>query len=128
VEQQRTQPAPSLDYPRTGVELVESHQRDGTLYHTLRDLRNGRLIKNVTKSSARRLWHYAISQAEANPVNPAALKWRNDRAIISLRQKGDQTWYDLALRDGDAVHVFYGVTDGGLSDAWHALVEEPGRE
>jgi hypothetical protein len=48
--------------------------------------------------------------------------------VISQRQKGDQTWYDLALRDGDRVHVFYGVTDGGLSDAWHSLVEEQARE
>lgn len=118
------QPEPSNDFPRTGVEIVESQERDGVVYHTLRDLRNGSLIKNVTKSSARRLWHYAISQAEANPVNPSSLKWRGDRAVISQRQKGDQTWYDLALRDGDKVHMFYGVTDGGLSDAWHTLVEE----
>jgi hypothetical protein len=119
---------PSIDYPRTGVELVESQTRDGVVYHNLRDLRNGSLIRNVTKSSARRLWHYAISQAEANPVNPAALKWRGDRAMFGHRQKGDQVWYDLALRAGDAVHLFYGVTDGGLSDAWRTLVEEATRE
>lgn len=116
-----------LDLPRTGVEIVESQPRNGTVYHTLRDLRNGSLVKNVTKSSARRLWHYAITQAESGAVNLDNLDWRGDRAVINARQKSDQVWYDLALRDGDRVHVFFGVTDGGLSDAWHALIgEQPG--
>ena len=51
--------------PRTGVEIVESEKREGTYYHTVRDLRNGNLIKNVTRSSARKLWHYAITQKES---------------------------------------------------------------
>lgn len=111
------------DRPRTGVEIVESQKRDGTIYHTLRDLRNGNIIKNVTRSSARRLWHYAITQNESGSFDPSAVEWHGDRAVISARHKGSNSLYDLALRDKDGVHVYYGVNDDGLNDAWLALVE-----
>ncbi len=110
--------------PRTGVEIVESHKRDGTIYHTVRDLRNDNLIKNVTRSSARRLWHYAITQAEEGKLDLNNVRWRNNMAVLNERHKGDMDWYDLALRDGDEVHIYYGVTDSGLNDEWLALVEE----
>ncbi len=110
--------------PRTGVEVVSSETRQGTIYHTVRDLRNGNLIHNVTKSSARKLWHYAISQAEAGSLTPSKLTWVNDMAVIRQRSKGDNTWYDLAMREGTQVHVYYGVTDSGLNDEWLALVGE----
>jgi len=112
--------------PRTGVEVVKSENRQGTIYHTVRDLRNGNMIQNVTRSSARKLWHYAISETEAGTVDPKKLNWANDMALIKARKKGGQTWYDLALRDGDTVHVYYGVTDSGLNDEWMALLGENG--
>lgn len=114
---------PSIESPRTGVEVVDTQKRDGVVYHTVRDLRNGNLIKNVTRSSARKLWHYAITQAEAGKPKPSEIKWRNNIAVLSQRQKGDSTWYDLALRDGSEIHIYYGVTDSGLNDAWLALIE-----
>lgn len=124
----RPQPSGGPEAPRTGVEIVESQKRDGTLYHSLRDMRNGNVIKNVTRSSARRLWHYAITQAETSPVNANALKWRGKMAIVNVRQKGDTALYDLALRDGNDVRVFYGVSESGLGDAWVDLVEKQARE
>ncbi len=33
--------------PRTGVEVVEVDERDGQRYYTVRDLRNGNVVKNV---------------------------------------------------------------------------------
>jgi hypothetical protein len=110
--------------PRTGVEIVNSEKRKSTMYHTVQDLRNGNLIQNVTKSSARKLWHYAISQVEAGEPNPKKIKWQGNMAVISRREKGDNVWYDLALRDNDDIHVYYGVTDSGLNDDWLALVGE----
>ena len=126
------QPAPSngrggFEPPRTGVEHVESHERDGVVYHTLRDLRNGNLINNVTRSSARRLWHYAITQVETTPPDLAAAQWRNNVAVLNRRQKSNMTLYDLAVREGDRVHIYYGVTDGGLSDALLSLVGDQSR-
>ncbi len=113
-----------VEPPRTGVEIVQSEKRKGTMYHTVRDLRNGNLIQNVTKSSARKLWHYAISQAETGQPKLQKIKWHGNMAIISRREKGDNTWYDLALRENDTIHVYYGVTDSGLNDDWLALVGE----
>jgi hypothetical protein len=110
--------------PRTGVEVVTSEKRQGTIYHTVRDLRNGNLIQNVTKSSARKLWHYAITQAEAGSVDPKKVQWHDNMAILKQREKGDNIWYDLALRDGKQIHVYYGVTDSGMNDKWLALIGE----
>jgi hypothetical protein len=116
----------SREAPRTGVEVVKSEPRQGTIYHTVRDLRNGNLIHNVTKSSARKLWHYAISQAEDGKLDPNKLTWVNDMAIIKQRSKGDNTWYDLAMREGNNIQVYYGVTERGLNDEWLALVGQNG--
>ena len=113
-------PAP----PSTGVEIVESRERDGTVYHTVHDLRNGNRIKNVTRSSARKLWHYAITQVEDNPPRAEDLDWRGDKAVLDRRQRDKHVWYDLAMRTGDGVRVFYGVTDTGLNDEWMALIEQ----
>ena len=90
----------------------------------MRDLRNGNLIQNVTKSSARKLWHYAITQAEQEPVDPKKVQWHDNMAVLKQRKKGDNIWYDLALRDGKQIHVYYGVTDSGMNDKWLALVGE----
>lgn len=113
------------EHPRTGVEIVNSDKRQGTIYHTVRDLRNGNLIKNVTKSSARKLWRYAITQVESGSVKPDKLNWKGNMALIEKRQKGDLVWYDLATRDEDgAVHLYYGVTNSGLHETWLPLLGE----
>jgi PHP family Zn ribbon phosphoesterase len=109
--------------PRTGVEIVASEERGGTIYHTVRDLRNGNLIHNVTKSSARKLWHYAISQAEAGPLDTDKIKWLGQLGFISERRRDNYTWYDLAMRDHDGIHFYYGVTESGIDDEWLRLVE-----
>jgi hypothetical protein len=109
--------------PRTGVEIVHSEERQGTIYHMVRDLRNGSMINNVTRSSARRLWHYAISQAEAGGPDLTHVQWKGQAAVLNERRKDNYTWYDLALRDEDGVHIYYGVTDSGLNEEWQAIIE-----
>jgi len=109
--------------PRTGVEVVASEERQGTTYHTLRDLRNGNLIKNVTKSSARKLWHYAITQTESGTPDPKKIRWQGRLGLVGKRQRDDRTWWDLALRDNGDMRIYYGVTDSGMNDAWLALIE-----
>lgn len=110
--------------PRTGVQIVASEKRNGTIYHTVRDLRNGNLIKNVTKTSARKLWHYAITQVEAGIPSPDDINWHGKVALVNQRSRDKHVWYDLALRDEDGVHVYYGVTDSGLNETWLKLVNE----
>jgi hypothetical protein len=110
--------------PRTGVEIVESEKREGIYYHTVRDLRNGNLIKNVTRSSARKLWHYAITKVEDDMPKPSDISWQGNIAVLDIRKKNDNVWYDLAMREGEIIHYFFGVTDSGLNENWLALIEK----
>jgi hypothetical protein len=110
--------------PRTGVEIVSSEERDGTLYHTVKDLRNGSLINNVSRSSARKLWHYAITQKESGKYDVSKISWHGNIAVLGQRRRDNYVWYDLAMRDDAGIHVFYGVTDSGLNDRWLALVTD----
>jgi hypothetical protein len=111
-----------VEPPRTGVEVIDTEERKGTFYHQLRDLRNGNIVKNVTRQSARRLWHYAISQVESNPVDPEAIDWHGDMGILGRRDHRGKTRYDLVQRDGGRVRRYYGVTDDGIHGVWAQLV------
>ena len=115
---------PQVSPPSTGVEIVESKVRNGTIYHTVQDLRNGNRIQDVTRSSARKLWHYAITQVEDNPPRPNSINWHGDMALLNKRQRDKHVWYDLAMRSDGEVRVFYGVTDSGLNEAWLQLIEK----
>lgn len=109
--------------PRTGVEIVASEQRNGRWYHTMRDLRNGNVVKNVTQKSARKLWHYAISQHEKQAVDPTKIKWVSDLAMVNASQHAGKMRYDLAQRLSDgSLRVYYGVTDDGIHGPWRKLV------
>jgi hypothetical protein len=113
--------------PRTGVEIVESEQRSGQFYHTVRDLRNGSLVRNVTRKSARKLWHYAISQHEQHPDDSLQIQWLGDLGLISASHRAGATRYDLALRQPDGtLRVFYGVTDDGVHGEWHKVIDLAG--
>ena len=109
--------------PRTGVEIVASEEREGRLYHTLRDLRNGSVVKNVTQKSARKLWHYAISEREKHPLDTAKVNWVGDLAMLGQSQRAGKQRYDLAQRQPDgSIRVYYGVTEDGIHGPWRKLV------
>jgi hypothetical protein len=115
------------------VEIVESRERKGTLYHTIRDLRNGNVVQNVTRQSARRLWHYAITQVEQHPVDPGQVEWRGDIGLLRRREHAGRARYDLVQRDDGKTRVYYGVTEDGIHGEWARLVgldadEEPDEE
>jgi hypothetical protein len=116
-------PTRVIQSPRTGVEIVTSEERDGTIYHTVRDLRNNNLIKNVTRSSARKLWHYAILQKESRKYDIKEIKWQGNIGLLGHRRRDSYIWYDLAMREDDQIHVYYGVTDSGLNDDWVKLIQ-----
>ncbi|MBN1873457.1 MAG: putative DNA binding domain-containing protein [Anaerolineae bacterium] len=117
------QPA-STPPPRTGVEVAKVETRNNTHYYTMRDLRNGNLVKNVTRRSARHLWRYAIEEAENNPVQPSQVRWMGDIGLWKRREQGKQIRYDLVQRIQDQEHVYYGVTEEGLHGPWSVLVGE----
>ena len=117
-------PAAAEDIPRTGVEVVSVEEREGAKYYTLRDLRNGNVVKNVTRASARRLWHYAISRYGQLPKNwdKAKLEWKGDRAVLRKYKQGKRWRYDLVWRSPQGVRVFFGVTEDGIVGPWKEVV------
>jgi hypothetical protein len=114
-----------VEPPRTGVEIVESVERKGTLYHTMRDLRNDNEIKNVTRQSARRLWHYAITQAEDHPMDKSKIEWQGDIGLYKQRKYAGRKRYDLVQREDkeNGLHIYYGVTEDGIHSEWAELVD-----
>ena len=115
--------------PRTGVQVTTMEARNGVDYFTVRDLRNNSIIRNVTKKSARDLWHYAISQhAEHGGVyDPAQIDWpgESDRAVLSREMRAGKMRSDLALLTEDGrVLVFYGVTDDGVDAEWKTMIAD----
>ncbi|MGD0174433.1 MAG: RNA-binding domain-containing protein [Anaerolineales bacterium] len=119
------EPAPSVatgvDAPRTGVEVVTYEERDGVRYYTVRDLRNGSMVKNVTLASARRLWHYAIVEHDKLP--PAdAIAWQGDLAIVKKRSHRGESHYDLLQRTPNGIRCYYGVSEDGIHGEWKRLV------
>jgi hypothetical protein len=109
--------------PRAGVEIVEVEPRGSTQYYTMRDLRNGNVVRNVTMSSARRLWHYAIKQYESSPVNPDQVTWQGAAGLWKRYTKNGGTRYDLVQRAGGGMRVYYGVTENGMHEPWSAFLE-----
>ena len=111
--------------PRTGVEIVATEDRDGTIYHTMRDLRNGNQVKNVTRASSRRLWHYAIMQKEKDiSMKDIKVKWQGNLGFIKQYRKGPITRTDLCQRAKDGnIRIYYGVTEDGLHGPWRKLTK-----
>lgn len=116
-------PANGVEPPRTGVEVVQTEERKGVLYHTMRDLRNDSQVQNVTRSSARRLWQYAISRKEKHPLDEGEISWMGELGLLRKYQQGRRTRYDLAQRlpDGN-LRIYYGVTEEGIHGSWKAVV------
>jgi hypothetical protein len=107
------------------VEVVSSSERNGTKYYKMRDLRNGNLVKNVTHSSARRLWHYAILEYDKLPKDrsKAGIQWQGDLGMVKHHKQGKIDRYDLAQRMPDGQYRFYyGVTEDGITGAWKELI------
>jgi PHP family Zn ribbon phosphoesterase len=113
-----------LDPPRTGVEVVSMNSRGGQNYYTVRDLRNGSQVKNVTLKSSRRLWHYAISQYSKLPTNLDSLKvtWQGDMGLVTRKKRGNYSSYDLIQRTKEGFRHYYGVTDDGIHGKWEGLI------
>ncbi len=110
--------------PRTGVEVVEVEERNGSKYYTMRDLRNGNVVKNVTRTSARRLWHYAITEFAKLPadLSQAKVQWQGHFGLLSRNKHGKVFRYDLIQRTNTGSRFYFGVTDDGIHGPWKNLV------
>ncbi|OGO28166.1 MAG: transcriptional regulator [Chloroflexi bacterium RBG_16_54_11] len=110
--------------PRTGVEVVKVEERDGTSYYTMRDLRNGNEVKNVTRVSARRLWHYAITEFDQLPsdLSKAKFQWQGNVGLLGVQRQGKNVRYNLIQRTNRGYRLYFGVTEDGIHGRWKALV------
>jgi len=118
------QPQDAFYLPQIGVEIVGATERNGNRAYSVRDLRNGHIIHNVTRRGARKLWNYAIQQYEDKPIDRSKVEWRGNIGLVGLEKRAGKIRYDLALREGERVRVFYGVTDDGMEGEWSAFVQE----
>jgi hypothetical protein len=121
-------PSGGVEPPGTGVQIVETAERKGTLYHVMKDLRNGNVVRNVTRSSARKLWRYAISEHESHPIQEDQVQWHaanNRLGLWKSSKRAGKVRYDLVQRMPDGrFEVYYGVTEDGVDGAWRVFLEE----
>ncbi len=112
--------------PRTGVEVIPDVNREGGRYFTMRDLRNGNVVKNVTRSSARRLWHYAISAYdEISPkIGQMEIPWQGNYGLLRRHNQNRTSLFDLIEKTPDGYRYFFGVTIDGIHGPWKHLVGE----
>jgi hypothetical protein len=112
--------------PRTGVEIVSVEERGGVPYYTVRDLRNGNVVKNVTQKSARKLWHQAISRYSKLPEDfkKARIDWQGDLGMLHRQKRGKSVYFDLVHRMPDGSYrTYFGVTEDGIHGDWQKIVE-----
>lgn len=111
-----------IQAPQAGVEIVAVEKRDNTRYYTMQDLRNGNIVRNVTRSSARKLWDYAIKQWEGNPVRDDKVRWQGAIGLWREYRKSNNTRYDLVQKIDGGMRVYYGVTENGMNGAWEVFL------
>ncbi len=115
-----------LPVPRSGVEIVDTERRNGEWLYEIRDLRT---TPGVVRERAQGLWAYAIDRHEdlrdGRVDLEAQIKWVGRLGLWRTYRQGNRTKYDLVHRDANGVidHVFFGVSDWGLNEAWQVLLE-----
>lgn len=120
-----------LDLPRSGVEIVDAQKRTGVWLYEVRDLRT---TAGVTRDRAQGLWAYAINRyedlREGRVDIQSQVKWKGRLGLWRAYRQGNRTKYDLVHRDANGVidHVFFGVSDWGLSAAWQNLIGDRAAE
>ncbi|HJS29496.1 MAG TPA: ATP-binding protein, partial [Anaerolineales bacterium] len=120
------EPLPQVvdEAPRTGVEIVSVEERGGSRYYAMRDLRNGNVVKNVTRKSARKLWHYAIQTYDQLPSDMAKadVHWQGGKGVLKRYQQGKSDRFDLIEKSGNTYRIYFGVTEEGIDRGWKRLL------
>jgi hypothetical protein len=82
------------------------------------------MVKNVTRTSARRLWHDAITRFAQLPadLSQAKIQWQGDLGLLTSHKHGKTVRYDLVQRTPGGYRYFFGVTDDGIHGPWRTLL------
>jgi len=109
--------------PHTGVEVLPPEEREDTKYYSMRDLRNGNIVKNVTRASARRLWHYAINRYNEIIANNELenIQWHGELGLLNRYKQGKSTHFDFVQKTMDGYRYYFGVTGDGIHGQWKLL-------
>lgn len=116
--------APDPLAPRTGVEVLPGSERGGSASYRMRDLRNGNIVSNVTRSSARRLWHYAITRyiELQGSIEQANIQWQGNYGLVESYKQGKSNHFDMILKTETGYRYYFGVTKDGVHGPWKGLV------
>ena len=81
-------------------------------------------MNNVTRTSARRLWHYAITSYDKLPsdLSQAKIQWQGSFGLINRHKQGKSTRYDLIQHIEAGYRYYFGVTEDGIHGPWKALL------
>jgi hypothetical protein len=78
----------------------------------------------VTRSSARRLWHYAITSYAGLPadLSQANIHWLGSMGLLRQQKQGKNMRYDFVQRTPEGLRYYFGVTEEGIHGPWKQLV------
>lgn len=108
--------------PKTGIELLLAEERNGIRYFTVRDLRNGNIVKNVTQTSARRLWQYAIKRYNELIIQKKPrIIWSGNFGLLRKYKIQNYDVFDLVSKDENGLRYFFGVTSIGIHGHWKLI-------
>lgn len=110
--------------PKTGIEILAVEERDGVRYYTMRDLRSGRVVENVTRKIARRQWRQALVERENGLPAADAITWSGPLGYWRTIVRDGVRSYNLAYREGETIRYFFAVTDDGINEAWRTLIPD----
>ena len=111
--------------PPSGVELLHVFEQDGLTYYSLHDLREEKIVHNVTRDTLHRLWRDAIVDREERVLDEDEVRWRDDYGLWrAYRPRGGELRFNLVYRGGGDFRVFYGVGADELSEPWRSAADD----
>lgn len=121
-----TQHSPERDVtPKSGVEILSEEQRGDERVYRMRDLANGRVLDNVTRKTARRLWRLALLAREEGLATPDKVRWHGDLGVLGSTVREGVRRYNLAWRDDGTIRYFFAVDAEGMTEPWREVVGAP---
>ena len=84
----------------------------------------------MTEKSARRLWHYAITNYVKLPkeIEKMGVEWKGKLGILRKYKHGKRQVFDMVQRDKKDPNFYFGVTEDGLHGPWRELAGVEGDE